>query len=95
MRAEMRAVAAQRGNGAWAPSCLAHAGNLGFASSPTIAVRGGTGHAIRLGQAPLFRRFGQAQVGKVRRLGGGDKHGSYSGDQQEASQFGALGCGEE
>ena len=38
VRSEMRAVGARPRNGAWSPSCLAHAGNLGFASSPRLAL---------------------------------------------------------
>ena len=40
VRSEMRAVSARPRNGAWSPSCLAHAGNLGFASSPRLALPG-------------------------------------------------------
>lgn len=40
IRSEMRAVGARPRNGAWSPSCLAHAGNLGFASSPRLALPG-------------------------------------------------------
>ena len=44
VRRELRSLgAASKRNGAWAPSCLAHAGNLGFASSPRLLHVGGGG----------------------------------------------------
>ena len=63
VRKDMRAIGARPRNGAWAPSCLAHAGNLGFASSPRLtapAKYGKTGAELTLREVFHAWYFGEA-----------------------------------